>query len=260
MKKMITYILFSFLVLNVMGQEIEFLSIEEDICKPLLFSNDIVFSYRTKSCGYISAYLKSTNYDFVLFTNKKEYFGEGKIHISPNDLTRWIRKSSLYNTRLLLTHTSCRNNRNTENSTPLNIKVNAPYGTSLLEYPQKPNLLNTNLKIRIKKVNPASYLYFTIGIGLCIGSIAYAVENKIFETDDDNIAVNTGLLLGGGIGLISLGGSSYYKYRYIPDVQQNDLNERRNRYLISEWEMQYKQVERQNKLIKNTFTIRILLK
>ena len=249
--------------INTLGQEIRFISIENNICKPLLYNNNIIFNYRTLSCGYVSAFLKSSYDDFVLFKDQKEFYGSGKTPLSTSKINNWMQESSFRNmseVKLLLTHVSCRNNRYSQDITLLNFKISAPHGYSLLELPEKPELMRTDLTIKIKEVNPASFLYFIIGIGLSIGGIGYAIENDLFGSGGDNVVINTGLLLGGGIGIISLGADNYYKYKYIPDTEHNYLNCRENDYILSEWKNRCKELDRKNEIIKNTFTIKITLK
>lgn len=113
-----------------------------------LYYNNIVINYKTMSCGYVSAFIKGLFDDFVLFKDKKEFYGSGRIYISSNRINSWIQESNsleLDEVILLLTHVSCRNNRYSQEITPLNFNISAPYGYNLLKYPDKPNLLSTNL-------------------------------------------------------------------------------------------------------------------
>lgn len=258
----ILFLILSILSIPIFGQEIKFTSIENNFCKPLKYDQDLKLNYETYSCGTVSGFIKGKYDDFELFKDKKEYFGAGKIFISTNTINKWMDEYSfrgLCQISLLLTHVSCRNNRYSQDITPLKLEISAPYGYKLLEYPTKPELLRTDLKLKIEKVNPVSFLYFVLGVGLSVGGISYAIENDLFGTGGDNVAITTGLLLGGGIGFISLGANNYYKYKYIPDTTQNYENNRENDYQLTNWRHNCQRTDKRNKLIKNTFTVKIML-
>ncbi len=213
---------------------------------------NLVFNYQTSFFGHVSSFLQLQEDNILLFRDKQEFRGPGKIKLPFARLNRLMENTNDRSFNLLLTHVS-RENKYSEEVTNFQYDYSAPYGTKLLSLPEYPDLLRTNFTYQTKEVNYGAILRIFLGIGIGGFSAYYGEKNEV-----DELLVYTGI--GVGFFMAFFGYEDRYKYHTFSDELKNDINSRINNERISAYEREKIRIETQNQKIKQTYIIRIIIK
>lgn len=264
------------------SQGINWIKLIDNISYPLKENDDgISFSYFNSNYGTFGAYLRFDNKTYELFSDKKIVYGEGKFNISSKTLTRiFTLNEERIMGQIVMTHSSFTSKKYNSLEKNFTVLVEAPYGSELLSYPDKPSSLNypgdpslfkTNY-IK-KKTSGLAILGITLGVGISIGGFIVA-ENDASIAENSNILSDESIwLIGGGIALLSVSWANLY--HYVDDYVLNDyyrqLNgeiiqnwndskrdiDRLNRQRLQNWENELDRIDSRNILIRNTVTIKL---
>jgi len=242
------------------AQGIDQLRLVDGDSLPLIEDDDgVKFEYRTTSSGELSAYLRTSSRDVRIFLNRQEFRGIGNIILSSSALFSFASAAGFVNSdvTMLLTHISSRTNHYSEGRLPLKMDIDAPYGYTLKDYPEKPNLFRTDLTKQITR--PLAFAVFVVGCGLLLAGSAFEIdiqysEGEIFQVEETSAHA----LLAIGISAAILGYE--YLYERVSDDEKNAQNARFNKELLRRWRQEHDHVQRQNELTRATFTIRFSLR
>lgn len=219
--------------------------------KPLMSDdNGITLEYTTESCGDLSAFLRAPQKTYGLFSGSREFAGKGEIRFSREKLAELcdLFADPMSPCVLVLTHVACRHSTYSETTLPIRITIDRPFGCHLTDSPSRPIVRPTNL--RVHKTRPLGTLGVVCGAGILVAAVLHGAR-------DDKKQQNQGYALA-ALGALVTSISADYASAWIPNEIANADNAEANRHALSEWKIESEIINRTNRLIIETYSVRFI--
>lgn len=254
------------------SQGISWIIPKDSIAYPLRQNdNGILFSYFNNSYGKVGAFINFNNYIYEIFSDEEVVYGESNFNISARILKKiFSLENSNYSGKIIMSHNSFSKNKYHQKETDIYIRVNAPHGSTLYDYPTKPTLYNYPSKPNLysyptkpnlyrinnikKKTSGLAILGITLGVGVTVGGIKVAIDNNSGEETSENEKNEASLLIAGGLVLFSWSCSKLHYYE--DDYYLNSYNSQLNDNILEQWEMEKIDIYRYNENILEQWNVR----